>query len=97
MVVIDRLPFPSTMRPAEGAMRHRQLRWFEDRALPKALQRFRRVAQLVEPGGRLVVLDHRIRSRAYGERFTGELDCVHVTDWEGFLPTLDVDFVGGGR
>lgn len=97
MVVVDRLPFPDTLRPVEAVLRHRRLRWFEDRALPKAVQTFRRVARLVEPGGTLVVLDHRIRSRSYGDQFTDALDCVHITDWEGFLPTLDVDVAGGGR
>lgn len=97
LVVVDRLPFPSTLRPVEAAMRHRRLRWFEDYALPKAIQTFRRLAKRVEPGGSLVVLDHRIRRRAYGDRFLNDLDCVHVTDWEAFRPTLDLPVHGGGR
>jgi hypothetical protein len=95
LVVVDRLPFPSTLRPVESALRHRHVRWFESRALPKAVQTLRRMASVIEPGGALVVLDHRVRSRSYGERFTDALSGVHITDWEGFLPTLGDDFVGG--
>ncbi|MEZ4322863.1 MAG: hypothetical protein R3F61_35680 [Myxococcota bacterium] len=97
LIVVDALPFPNTLDPVEAVLRHRQVRWFEHRGLPKAIQRFRRAARLVEPGGTLVVLDHRVHSRAYGHRFVDALACVHITDWEGFLPTLDVDFAGGAR
>ncbi len=95
LVVIDRLPFPSSLEPEHAVQRLRRLRWFEDVALPKAVQRFRRVARLVEPGGTLVVLDHRIWTRSYGELFTGAVSGVHITEWEAFLPTDGFDLAGG--
>jgi hypothetical protein len=95
LVVIDRLPFPSSLEPEHAVQRLRRLRWYEEVALPKAVQRFRRIARLVEPGGTLVVLDHRIWTRTYGELFTDAVSGVHITDWEAFLPTDSFGRVGG--
>lgn len=95
LVVVDRLPFPSSLHPELAVQRLRRLRWYEEVAVPKAVQRFRRIARLVEPGGTLVVLDHRIWTRAYGELFTGAVSGVHITEWEAFLPTDGFDLAGG--
>lgn len=97
LMVVDRLPFPSSLDPVDHVKRARQIRWYEQCALPKAVQRFRRMLRCVEPGGTMVVLDRRIHSRTFGEWFLDEHHGVHLWDWGGFLPGDGGLASGGAR
>jgi ATP-dependent DNA helicase DinG len=72
-VIVGLLPLPSLEDPLTAArvarMRQQGRDWFRDLLLPIALQRLRRgLACLRRGGGRIAVLDGRLRARAWGRQ-----------------------------
>lgn len=72
-LIVGLLPLASLDDPLTAArvarMRQQGRDWFRDLLLPEALQRLRRgVACLRRGGGRLAVLDGRLRARAWGRQ-----------------------------
>jgi ATP-dependent DNA helicase DinG len=72
-LIVGLLPLASLDDPLTAArvarMRQQGRDWFRDLLLPDALQRLRRgVACLRRGGGRVAVLDGRLRARAWGRQ-----------------------------
>lgn len=72
-VIVALLPLPSLEDPLTAArvarLRQQGRDWFRDLLLPAALQRLRRgLACLRRGGGRVAVLDGRLRARAWGRQ-----------------------------
>ena len=63
VLVLDRLPTPSSLEPAHVAERESTARWFLERAVPRSLQRFRFLVGQLARGGAVVVLDGLMRSK----------------------------------
>jgi DNA polymerase-3 subunit epsilon/ATP-dependent DNA helicase DinG len=90
LLVIARLPFPVPSDPIYQARAELFDQPFEQYALPQAILRFKqgfgRLIRRKTDRGAIVVLDKRLRGRAYGESFLRSLPSCIVRD----LPIRDV-------
>lgn len=86
-VVIDRLPFPTPDDPIVDALSARDDRWFFNYAVPRAIiqfkQGFGRLIRTTKDRGCVVILDRRIREKAYGRSFLAALPSVMMSDSVG--------------
>jgi len=81
LLVVTRLPFQSPGHPLTQArleaMRARGQDPFAEHSLPEAILRFRqgfgRLVRSSQDRGKVVVMDPRVRTKAYGRRFLGAL------------------------
>lgn len=81
-VAVTRLPFPVPTDPVYAGRAELYVEPFEELALPQALLRFRqgfgRLIRGPQERGVFLVLDRRVLTRSYGDRFLGELPDAEV-------------------